>query len=178
MGNSYKTKYGIECSQTWESLEKKSTSCSYCKGCNKDVIDFTGWERKDILKHYKDQPQTCGYFNLNQVDPSMVEFTLPEVKKYFKISIAASLLLSTSVAAQDSLKQSVQHEQLENKSNSDSASIVRQTCVSAIIRDAENKNKEEKVAEDKNKRTKYYLSRRFPFIHKRRLRYVMGCPSF
>lgn len=175
MAGAIKTKYGMMCSQKWEDLTIKSSCTSHCNQCKKDVVDFTSWERKDIVDLYKVNPNTCGYFKLEQIDPPLFEFNLPTAPKYLKAAVAASILISSSVLGQNNDTSSLKKvEQIDNP-NVKVDSVVPLNCKSPSASVEVNLVSD---VEPVQKKRKYYLSKRFPFIHKRRTNILLGCPAF
>lgn len=64
-----KTKIKTPCSTDWESM-KIGLHSRYCESCQKNVIDFTNKDKKEILKYLLEnqEKRTCGRFYSNQLD--------------------------------------------------------------------------------------------------------------
>jgi len=64
-----KTKIKTPCSADWESM-RIGLHSRYCESCEKNVIDFTNKDKKEILKYLLENQgkRTCGRFYSNQLD--------------------------------------------------------------------------------------------------------------
>lgn len=54
------------CQEQWDKMQARSNG-RHCNACQKTVVDFTGWQAKDILAYLKSNQQTCGRFTTDQL---------------------------------------------------------------------------------------------------------------
>ncbi|MBL7982209.1 MAG: hypothetical protein JNL52_10435 [Flavobacteriales bacterium] len=159
------------CDQRWEAMRPEGTD-RYCEQCAKPVIDFTAWSRTDLKAWYAEHPETCGMFRIEQVDPGLVP--VPELPRGLLNSAMAALAALTlhTAQAQVPTPRTPPTEQTP-------ASTTTTHLETAVV---DEKCWMEKPAPEKavapKPRARYYVSGRFPFVHKRRAFRTIGCPSF
>ncbi len=181
MKNLRKTKYGLECDQNWDAMSVISSGCRNCEHCSKPVTDFTSWSREAIVDHYKKNPKACGVFNTDQLDVPVFTFDLRSpVKTMRAMAAIVFVFIFTNLKAQEKQQTEVRTEQVTKECKPLSFYDVG----NGIRTDVDPEGSKQNTPEVKKiKRKKFFLSWRFPFIHKRktimgkRMR-VMGCPSF
>jgi hypothetical protein len=170
------TQYGVECDQDWENLPIKDSG-RHCDLCNKSVIDFISWDRKAILAYYEKHPKTCGRFKIEHIDPTIITtgsfFRKP---KLLLLGILSALGIEAVYA-----QTTKEHVETVQTMDTDSVQVIINKNIADIL---PVKNEENIVtltndpAVIKTKK-RIYLSKRFPFIHRRKQYPVlMGCPSF
>ena len=144
----------------------------YCTQCAKPVINFTAWTRTELKAWYAEHPETCGLFRIEQVDPGLVP--LPELPRGLLNGAMAALAALTLHTAQAQVP-------------TPRTAPTEQTPASTTSTDLEAAEDGEKCWMEKpapeqavtpKRRAKYYVSARFPFVHKRQVFRTMGCPSF
>lgn len=159
------------CDQQWEEMRPEGTD-RYCEQCAKPVIDFTAWDRTELKAWYAKHPETCGLFRIEQMDPSLVP--LPEVPRGLLNGALAALAALTLHTAQAQVPTSpptpTEQVPATTTASEQSALPVQEKCW------MEKPAPEQAVAP--KRRAKYYVSARFPFVHKRRVFRTIGCPSF
>ena len=167
----------FSCDQRWEDMAQAGND-RFCLSCQKPVIDFTGWERDALVAWFKEQPDTCGMFRAEQVDPSLI--AMKEVDLGVRKGLFATLaaLAFTTAQAQVVTPSPALMEQTEGRTP-------RQTQIKEQPAELELERcwvEKETISAGTSKsrssaRSKLYLSKRFPFVHRRRFR-TIGCPSF
>lgn len=159
------------CDQAWEALRPDGTD-RYCEQCAKPVIDFTAWTRTELKAWYAEHPDTCGLFRIEQVDPGLVP--VPELPRGLMNGAMAALAALTLHTAQAQVP-------------TPRTAPTEQTPASTTTAELEAAVDGEKCWMEKPapeaviapaRKAKYYVSARFPFVHKRRVFRTMGCPSF
>jgi hypothetical protein len=164
----------FQCDQDWD--EMKPTACGrFCTVCNKEVHDLTGKSIKEIDRLKGEKGDLCGVFLPQQLEQDLVPLEIPAVSKlrYFAAFLATFLGLELSSGkAQDKKENTNVLVMKEEKT----PSVNTVTAVSSSPKVMEDENGEPIEAAPKKrthyKKKKYYVSRRFPFIHRRRR--VMG----
>jgi len=170
----------FSCDQPWEAMRPLPDGNRFCESCAKPVIDFTTWERPAMLAWFKEHPETCGQFRIDQVQPDLKP--MPELPRdLLRGAFAALAALSISGAyAQREPVTPAPTEQLPSGGAKDEA-------FHAIMppEDGErcwDEKEADAVIAPPARRPRYYTSWRFPFIHRHRVfrgRYrTVGCPSF
>ncbi len=171
------------CDRTWDGLTPDPGSLTgsrrYCDRCQKPVIDFTGWSREELVAWFKREPDTCGVFERQQVDPRYVpiEEVGRSVRRGF-LAVVAAFSLGASQAQAPTEPPRTEQGPLTPGS-------AREWTERERLRYSVNPKKSWEVCPatpDKTPRRnklRVYLSGSFPFVHvgKRRFRTV-GCPSF
>lgn len=170
----------VTCNQQWDAMRPMADGNRFCESCAKPVIDFTEWERPAMLAWFKDHPETCGQFSIAQVQPDLKP--LPELPRDM-LRGAFAALAALSIAGAQAQREPIAPaptEQLPTSGAKDQAHHVvaapedGERCWDEKVADA--------VGAAPARRPRYYMSWRFPFIHKQRVfrgRFrVTGCPSF
>ena len=98
-----KSKFTLEinkpCSEEFSDF-KKTELGGFCGSCQKEVIDFTGWNSQEIINYFNNNSyqKTCGRFNDYQLG-AYVEPTKPSRLSYFKgIGVACLSLFSFGIS--------------------------------------------------------------------------------
>ena len=80
-----------------EDLETMSCTSKgkFCNACQKEVIDFTKMSRTQLDEIRKGQPELCGIFLPEQLDPSLHPIEFPNVKSW---AFFSSILVSLNVS--------------------------------------------------------------------------------
>ena len=159
------------CDQQWEAMRPEGTD-RYCEQCAMPVIDFTAWTRTELKAWYAEHPETCGMFRIEQVDPGMVP--LPEVPRG---------LLNGAMAALAALTLHTAHAQVPAPHNAPTeqtptGSATAETKAALVDKKCWMEKAAPEQAVPPKPRARYYVSGRFPFVHKRRAFRTIGCPSF
>lgn len=168
------TKFGTECNQEWDAMRIVS-QCKHCDLCNKPVLDFTSWTRDEIIAFLSQNPQTCGRYTLEHVQPGMVP-----IAGYMGKARAVLAALLTALGIE-----SVNAQTPENHLKKHPIHF-RDTCArprsdsQMETQVADSSSTDNAVTPPPPKPVPYYRPRRrlyfssdFPFIHWRR-HYVMG----
>lgn len=171
-------KLSFSCDQKWEDMPV--TGCGrFCEQCQKPVIDFTGLPRTDVVSYLKRHPGTCGQYDPEQVDPSLIpiEHVGRNIRNGFLASIAA-LAFQSAQAQERSPASPTSTEQTVHEPSVNDA--VEGTCVRApqLISAKEKGTKSwiDSKRETKRPKMRVYFTSRFPFVEvraKRRAR-LMG----
>ena len=157
----------------------------FCSACHKEVIDFTKMSYSDIQRVKGDQPKICGIYLPEQIDPSLHPIELPKARSLAFLSTMLISLNFTSVFAQSTVDPKVEQAQgasnapnltpEEAKEKAESGQHISMSIASAPEPDSESTVADS--TQEKTKRAKkWYWSKRFPFIHKKRVQYhrLMG----
>lgn len=64
------------CKERWETLIPTPRG-GHCESCQKEVIDFTGWNEQRIIRYFKNGYSGCGRFKKDQLKT----YTIPEASK-------------------------------------------------------------------------------------------------
>lgn len=162
------------CDQDWNSM-KITNNGRYCTICKKEVFNLTNRSAKEIHEIKTNYGELCGQFNAEQIEPDLiaVDLNIGQKFRYIAASVATFLGLELSSA-----KAQTQNETPTVQTNDTSSlSIVNENIVGdrCMIIEKEDRDAEEIVdtVPAVKRKHKYYLSKRFPFIKKRRRR-VLG----
>jgi hypothetical protein len=163
----------FNCDRTWESLQQRGADRS-CDRCAKPVLDLTRLDRTELKALYAVEPATCGRFTLEQVEPDLTPIpALPQ--QALKGALAALTILTLRTT----------HAQVPTRP----APATEQSAVERTVEEGRTTGSWERCWIDKEMeiavtvapskpRVRYYWSKRFPFVHKRRQFRFIGCPSF
>jgi hypothetical protein len=173
-------KLEFNCDQDWDNM--KPTACGrFCTVCNKEVHDFRYKSLDEIKRRQQLEGKVCGVFLPEQVDQELIplSFGWLERWKVWLATIATLLGLETAkLYAQSPPKSTI--EVVDQKKIPEAPANKKNDVVNKA-----DENGEDILSTPSTKppagKSKYYLSKRFPFIHKRRKfmgRIMMGCPSF
>lgn len=162
-----KIKITFECHQDWEqmSVSKKGRFCEFC---SKAVHDFSKQSKSEIKRIAKGD--LCGLFLTEQIDTDLRPIEFPG---YLRTSL---LTLGTVIGLE--LKQ-VNGQQLNSVPKIENVITDTTKADTLVLTNQENKITHSKTGSGecekikKSAQTKYYFSKRFPFIVKRRTR-IMG----
>lgn len=170
----------VNCSQRWEDMRLVAEGERFCDSCAKPVIDFTAWNDADLRAWFTEHPDSCGQFNLEQVRPDLVPMPgLPSDLLRGAFAALAALSLSGAMAQRAEPEMPATEQAPVAKSTGSAFNSTH------LPEDGERcwaEKDADVVAPVKARRPRYYLSWRFPFVHKaRRIRgkvRFIGCPSF
>lgn len=155
---------------------KKENGIDYCKVCKHTITDFTHLENEELIKVLKEQKKGfCGKYYEDQL---IIDDQTKKGPSLYKIILASTIasIVSITSNAQIIKKDSVKTEQLslnsklENISSSEEEEIGEVECYQVP--------EEETVVSSGIKGRKYYkignssfyFNKKFPFVHKRRIR--------
>lgn len=134
-----KSKFTLEinkpCSEKFNTFTKTDLG-GFCRSCQKEVIDFTGWSSQEIINYFKDNnnQKTCGRFNDYQVG-SYIKSSKPSRLNYFRgIGIAFLSLFSITTATAQINKPKVETLQLK-KNGLKTNNLEQKFTVSGIVSD-------------------------------------------
>ncbi|HRD51938.1 MAG TPA: hypothetical protein PKY96_04745 [Flavobacteriales bacterium] len=170
----------VKCNQQWDAMRPMADGTRFCESCAKPVIDFTSWERPAMLTWFKQHPETCGQFRIDQVQPDLKPLSeLPRDLLRGAFAALAALSIASAHAQHEPMAPAAT-EQLPSSGAKDQAYHVIQPPEDDercwIEKDAG------AVSAAPARRSRYYTSWRFPFIYKQRVFRgrirVTGCPSF
>lgn len=171
----------VDCGQPWEGMSPLDERSRFCASCAKPVTDFTAWDQAALRAHFTRHPDACGLFRLEQVLPGARP--LPDMPRdLLRGAFAAMAALSLATASGQG---QLPAPQPIVQAPASAATADRAEAESRLVDDercwAEKEGPEAMTPAAAN-RPKYYLSRRFPFIHRARMvrgrvRFI-GCPSF
>jgi hypothetical protein len=155
----------FECDQDWDAM-RPTASGRHCAQCDHAVVDFTRWERQAVLEHLHKNPGTCGLYTTAQVEPHLVPIT----------DISGGLLRG-AFATLAALALHTAHAQAPTPAPAPTEQLPVQRHIpqeeAGEQDDAEEKCWMEKPDKEaapvrQPRRSTYYVSKRFPLVHKRR----------
>ncbi len=162
-----KIKITFECNQDWEQM-RSSGNERFCEFCSKAVYDFSGLSKSEITKMAKGD--LCGMFLTEQVDTDLRPIEFPGYLRTSLLTIGTVIGLELKQANAQPLNPVPKTENvITDTTKTDNLTLSKQ----------ENNIDHSKTGSDeckkikKSTKTKYYFSKRFPFIVKRRVR-IMG----
>ncbi|NOS93259.1 MAG: hypothetical protein HOP30_15170 [Cyclobacteriaceae bacterium] len=162
-----KIKITFECHQDWEQM-RASGNGRFCEFCSKSVHDFSNKSKIEISKIGKEE--LCGMFLTEQVDTDLRPIEFPGYLRTSLLTIGTVIGLELKQANGQPLNHPPKIENVvTDTAKTDTLNLSKQ----------ENKIDHSKTGSDecekvkKSAKTKYYFSKRFPFIVKRRVR-LMG----
>jgi hypothetical protein len=156
----------------------------FCNSCSKSIHDFTDLSIAEIRRLKETDPEICGIFMVEQVDPNLKELKFPYKNR---VAIWASTLFMAFGSA-DTFAQSGHDPKVEQSQGSSNApklsgqeieSNMNQGKHISLSRSAPEANETTEYNPRKARRAykrmhrRVYVNKRFPFIHIRR-RYRMG----
>lgn len=157
----------FECDQEWDAM-RPTANGRHCVQCDQAVVDFTRWDRQAMLDHHRANPGTCGLYTTAQVEPHLVPIT----------DVGGGLLRGAFAA----LAALALHTTYAQTPTPAPAPTEQQPIVqpgprvqSRAEKDPDAKCWMEEPTEEaapvrQHSRGKLYVSKRFPFVHKRRPR--------
>lgn len=153
------TRFGIVCNQEWENMRDHPKG-KYCDACQKPVIDFTQYSREQIAVYLKLFPKSCGTYYMADVDPSFIrtDHLVQKVRRPFILLGLLSFL---------GFKSPVYGQSRVPEASAPAADTDYVKPVVKILEDdtaLEINTPEPVKAAHKNRRSKRYLSKRFPYI--------------
>jgi hypothetical protein len=160
----------FECDQDWDAM-RPTANGRHCAQCDQAVVDFTHWDRQAMLDHLRMNPGTCGLYTTEQVEPHLVP-----------IADLSGGLLRGAFAALAALALHTTHAQTPTPAPAPTEQLPVQRHVTQEEAgqqdDIEEKCWMEKPSKEaapvrQHRRSKLYVSKRFPFVHKRRP-YLVG----
>lgn len=156
-------KITFECNQNWDEM-KISGHGRYCESCCKQVFDFSDKPLNEIEKIAGGE--LCGMFRIEQIEPDLRLIEIPFSVKTSLLTIGTILGLELNQVNGQVLEKGNKIEKVD-LTKADSA-VTLDTKVNGIK--ANRINDGECVNNAIKKR--YYFSKKFPFIVKRRIRTV------
>lgn len=168
----------LNCHKDLASMAKTDAG-KFCSSCQKEVIDFTQLSYSEIQLVKGDQTEMCGMFLPEQIDPSLHPIELPKVRTWaFLSTILVSLNFST-VSAQSTIDPKVEQAQgasnapnltqqkvKQNLENGQHISLSKATAPETEI------PHQETNTTNFNRMKKWFWSKRFPFIRRKRRHYA------
>lgn len=156
-------KITFECNQNWDEM-KISGHGRYCESCCKQVFDFSDKPLNEIEKIAKEE--LCGMFRIEQIEPDLRLIEIPFSVRTSLLTIGTILGLELNQVNGQVLEKGNKIEKVD-LTKADSA-VTLDTKANGIK--ANRINDGECVNNAIRKR--YYFSKKFPFIVKRRIRTV------
>ena len=167
------------CPARWEDM----TPCAggrFCSSCAKPVMDFTTWDRENVLRYHKEHPGTCGNHLPEQLDPSLVPIShvAAQARRGFFAALAA---LSLNGLQAQQRPDPAPTEQLPGDPSRAIAPVQDRVARRGPGREELRNGHPTCPIPDPStigSRTRWYISSRFPFVHHARRIRTIGCPSF
>lgn len=171
----------FSCQVKWEEMDVIGSD-RFCNSCNKTVIDFTRHSEEDLQAWFREYPDTCGRFLQEQVDPSLVPLDQLTLSVKRGLAITLSILALGSSHAQTENSPTVPIEQIPAAQSPHRDKEYREEISTSVIPLPIPVTTVEAVQVPEKRRFRWYVSSRFPFIHRRlhriRGKIRLGCPSF
>lgn len=157
----------FECDQDWDAM-RPTANGRHCAQCDHAVVDFTRWERQAMLEHLHKNPGTCGLYTTGQVEPGLVP--IPDLSGGLlrgAFAALAALTLHTT--------QAQTHVPAPAPTEQQPVAQPGPRVETRAEKDPGAKCWMEEPAEEaapvrQHRHSKFYVSGRFPFVHKRRPR--------
>jgi hypothetical protein len=155
------------CDQDWDAM-RPTANGRHCAQCDQAVVDFTRWDRQAMLDHLRMNPGTCGLYTAEQVEPHHVP-----------IADLSGGLLRGAFTALAALALHTTHAQTQTPAPAPTEQLPVQRHVTQEEAGQQDEIEEkcwmEKPVKEaapvrQHSRSKLYVSKRFPFVHKRRPR--------
>ncbi len=155
----------FNCTEEWESMLPMGKD-RFCTSCSKPVIDFTSWGQDRITAWLKEHPNTCGQYRMEQLEPDLIP--LDELTAGVRRGLAATLV---AMALQTAHAQSpavvvdpVEQGDATLQPPEVSPGILHAASVPMPMPVI---TAREPSAPAVRPQHRWYVSRRFPFIHRR-----------
>lgn len=88
MTNKIKISITKPCGENWETMTL-SEKGRFCASCQKNIIDFTSFSDREILKYYNQNSKVCGRFTTEQLNRNLV---LPKEKGSIWMIASSSII--------------------------------------------------------------------------------------
>lgn len=166
------------CDRSWESMAAADRG-HFCESCQKPVVDFTGWSREELIAWFKREPDTCGMFERQQIDPRYIpiEDVGRDARRGFLALLTAFSLGAVQAQTPTEPPRTEQTAKTPGSGVQQHARAPKQYSV--------NPKKTWEVCPaipgrtPRSSKVRVYLSGSFPFVHVGRRRFrTIGCPSF
>lgn len=157
----------VDCPKDWDAMTP--VSCGrFCEGCNKVVLDLRGKSYEEI-KALRAKEKICGIFLPEQVAEETISLEKGGKVRVWLAACIAFLGLEIGAAhAQAPAPDTVQVIQVKKQAAPPGIVIAENTEQAPV----------DTMKPATKKKSKYYISKRFPFVHKRKKAFWIGCPSF
>lgn len=100
------------CGENWQTMTK-SEKGKFCISCEKNIIDFTSFSDREIVKYYNQNSKICGRFTTEQLNRDLI---LTKEKGSIWMIVAASIIAFLGLGNQTAKAQeALKIEQLETK---------------------------------------------------------------
>jgi hypothetical protein len=156
-------KMTFECNQNWDGM-KVSGQGRYCESCRKHVFDFSDKPFIEIDKI--PNGELCGMFRIEQVEPDLRLIEIP-------FSVRTSLLTIGTILGLE-LNQ-VNGQVLDNGHKIEKVDLTKADTVvthNTKLNSVKTAKIDDGECVSRPVRKRYYFSKKFPFIVKRRIRTV------
>jgi hypothetical protein len=150
------------CDQDWNDM-KISGHGRHCEVCSKTVFDFSDKSIDQIAK--ADNRELCGLFRAEQIEPDLHPIEVPFSLRTTLITLGAVLGLELSQVHGQELEQRPKIENVD-KDSSRTVTTTDTRREDKIVRPQDCGDTKPRI------RRKFYFTKRFPFIVKRRTRTV------
>jgi len=175
MEHTEKIKMKFVCNQDWDTM-KVTHNGRYCDVCKKEVFNFTNTSLAEINTIKSGYGELCGRFKIEQVETDLIpiDFNFGKKLKYIAASVATFLGLELSSAKAQAENQPQTEISSDEPNAVTNENIQGSQCVRIEKETEETTGRISDINPPVAKRKhKYYLSKRFPFIKKRR-RHAVG----
>lgn len=171
---STRTGLSFECDQDWSSM--RATACGrFCDVCRKEVFDLTNKTAAEIKSLQKEKGEICGMLLTEQVEDVVplhiplagrVRYWLATAVTFLGIEAAQAAtvekpVVQTEIVAGDALEEAIIKPDPTGRDSRKKKPI-------KLFKKKANKSDDAKVKRKK----KIYVSKRFPFIHFKKRRFV------
>ena len=159
-------------------MRKTTTNGRFCNQCQKNVVDFTKFPLVQIKEQLAKGQTLCGIFKIEDIAPEIVmPLEVPLVNRFFAYLISFILVFSLKESiAQANYATKTEKIEKSNLEEFNTITLEDNHQFNASFSASEQKN----TKNESKKYSKWYLSKRFPFIIKRKKKYIIRgvCPSF
>jgi hypothetical protein len=157
----------FDCPQDWEEMRPMGQD-RFCDSCHQPVIDFTTWDLQRIDEWFKQHPGTCGLYLPEQLEPAGIPLDELAQKIRRGLAISLSILAIETMHAQTGRVPNDATEQVPRSGEAYTPAPERIEGIIPISLPQATKP----IATDNVPQHRWYLSTRFPFLHKRSNRRV------
>lgn len=155
------------CDQEWDAM-RPTANGRHCAQCDQAVVDFTRWDRQAMLDHLRENPGTCGLYTTEQVEPHLVPMADlgGGLLRGAFAALAALALHTTNAQTPTPAPAPTEQQPIVQPGPRVESRTEKEPDAKCWMEEPT----EEATPVRQHSRSKLYVSKRFPFVHKRRPR--------
>lgn len=168
MKNTNHIKMDFVCNQKWEHM-KASENGRFCDRCKHEVVDFTNMSMERIRAVKAKNGSVCGHFRIEQVeDLTLIEFKTFKKVRYWFATLTTFLGLELGKAHAQHYRPEVKCEITGRCNDSTNTIHVKKANPASEESVCSKDPTDRSIYHPETGKKKYYLTKGFPFIVKRR----------